>query len=79
LRGRELHLHDDEAGALGQLGADANFTRRSMPGITRPRRLTPPLKKAGVGGSEVIFGRRMISRTFSTALPEASFSRTTVR
>src|SRR4051812_2771198 len=56
-----------------------NFTRKSTTGMTRPRRLITPFTKDGTWGTGVIFCIRMISLTFSTAIPYASLSRTTVR
>src|SRR5882724_7423474 len=56
-----------------------NLTRRSITGMTRPRRLMTPRTNSGICGTGVIFCIRMISRTFSTATPYDSLSRATVK
>src|SRR5215471_4538019 len=59
--------------------SNPNFSRRSITGITRPRRLMTPRTWLGICGTCVMSIALMISRTFSTGRPYSSTPSANVR
>ena len=79
-RSRVVDVDDDDAGPLGVvLRGKLNLARRSITGITLPRRLMTPLTWAGTCGTGVMSITLMISRTLRTGRPYSSLPREKVR